>query len=70
MVEAGSIPGLGRSTGEGNGTPTPVFLPGKSHEQRTLAGYSPQGCKRVGHNLVTQQQEQQLFSLVQHIDEV
>ena len=23
--------------------PTPVFLPGKSHEQRNLAGYSPQG---------------------------
>ena len=23
--------------------PTPVFLPGKSHEQRSLAGYSPQG---------------------------
>ena len=25
--------------------PTPVFLPGKSHEQRSLAGYSPRGCK-------------------------
>ena len=24
------IPGLGRSAGEGNGQPTPVFLPGKS----------------------------------------
>ena len=24
---------------------TPVFLPGKSHGQRTLVGYSPQGCK-------------------------
>ena len=24
--------------------PTPVFLPGKSHGQRSLAGYSPQGC--------------------------
>ena len=24
--------------------PTPVFLPGKSHEQRSLAGYSPWGC--------------------------
>ena len=28
--------------------PTPVFLPGKSHGQRTLAGYSPWGC-RVRH---------------------
>ena len=24
---------------------TPVFLPGKSHGQRNLAGYSLQGCK-------------------------
>jgi len=25
--------------------PTPVFLPGKSHGQRSLAGYSPWGPK-------------------------
>ena len=25
--------------------PTPVFLPGKSHGQRSLADYSPQGRK-------------------------
>ena len=25
--------------------PTPVFLPGKFHGQRSLAGYSPWGCK-------------------------
>ena len=25
--------------------PTPVFLPGKSHGQRSLAGYSPWGHK-------------------------
>ena len=25
--------------------PTPIFLPGKSHERRSLAGYSPQGRK-------------------------
>ena len=25
--------------------PTTVFLPGESHEQRSLAGYSPWGCK-------------------------
>ena len=25
--------------------PTPVFLPGKSHGQRSLAGYSPWDCK-------------------------
>ena len=30
---------------------TPVFLPGKSHGQRSLVGYSPWGCKRVRHDL-------------------
>ena len=28
--------------------PTPVFLPGESHRQRSLAGYSPEGCKELG----------------------
>ena len=27
--------------------PTPVSLPGKSHGQRNLAGYSPWGCKEL-----------------------
>ena len=27
--------------------PTPVFLPGESHGQRNLVGYSPWGCKEV-----------------------
>ena len=31
--------------------PTPVFLPGKSHGQRSLAGYSPSGHKGEGHDL-------------------
>ena len=31
--------------------PNLVFLPGKSHGQRSLAGYSPGGRKRVGHHL-------------------
>ena len=26
--------------------PTPVFLPGESHGQSSLVGYSPWGCKR------------------------
>ena len=32
--------------------PTPVFLLGKSHGQRSLAGYCPWGHKRVGHELL------------------
>ena len=27
--------------GEGNGIPTPLFLPGEFHGQRSLVGYSP-----------------------------
>ena len=30
------IPDLGRSPGEGNGNPLPVFLPGEFHEKRNL----------------------------------
>ena len=37
----GSIPESGRSPEEGNGNPLQEFLPGKSHGQRNLAGYSP-----------------------------
>ena len=41
------IPGLGRAPGEGKWQSTPVFLPGKFHEQRSLAGYSPWGCEET-----------------------
>ena len=37
--DLGSIPGLERSPGEGNGYPL-VFLPGEFHGQRSLVGYS------------------------------
>ena len=43
--------GLGRSPWRREWQPIPVFLPGKSHEQRSLAGYSSWGLKRVRHNL-------------------
>ena len=47
--------GWEKSPGEENGNPfqypfnfffTPVFLPGESHEQRSLEGYSPWGHKQ------------------------
>ena len=41
--DPGSIPRKGRSSGEGNGKPTSVFVPGESHGQRSLAGYSLRG---------------------------
>ena len=34
-----------------------VFFPGKSHGQRSLEGCSPWGHKRIGHDLVTKQQQ-------------
>ena len=36
----GSIPGWGRSPRGGHGNP-PIFLPGESHGQRSLAGHGP-----------------------------
>ena len=42
----GWIPGSGRPPGgESHWPPTPVFLPGKLHRQRSLAGYSPWGLQ-------------------------
>ena len=44
--------------------PAPVFLPGKSHGQRSLVGYSPWGCKRVGHDLATEQQQRAIRAIL------
>ena len=41
--DTGLIIVLGRSPGESQHIA--IFLPGKSHEQRRLAGYCPWGCK-------------------------
>jgi len=54
--DTGSIPELGRSLGEKKWKPTTVLLLGKSHGQRSLEGYSPWDCKRVEHDLGTNQQ--------------
>ena len=43
--DRGSIPGLARSPGEGNGNLLQILLPGYSHEHRHLAGYTPWDCK-------------------------
>ena len=43
--DVGSTAGSGRPPGGGHGNPPPVFLPGESHGQRNLAGYSPWGRK-------------------------
>ena len=43
--DMGSIPGLGRSPREGNGNPLQYSCLENPHGQRSLAGYSPRGCK-------------------------
>ena len=51
------IRGSGRSpTGEHGNPPNPLpaFLPGKSHGQRSLAGYSPRGHKELDMAEVTE----------------
>ena len=44
--DLGLIPGLGRSPGGGPGNP--LYLPGKSHGQRSLVDYGPQSCIESG----------------------
>ena len=43
--DMGSISGQRRFPGGGHGTHSSVFLPGKSHGQRSLADYGPGDCK-------------------------
>ena len=43
--DLGSIPGLGRSPGEGHGNPLQYSCLKNPHGQRSLTGYSPWGCK-------------------------
>ena len=45
IIEAGLILGLGRSPGEGHGIPLQYSCLENPHGQRSLAGYSPRGCK-------------------------
>ena len=46
---------------EGIEKPTPVFLPGKSHGQRSLVGYCPQGHKESTTTEVTEHTRRHKF---------
>ena len=48
--DMGSIPGLGGSPGGGHDNPLQYFYLENPLGQRNLMGYSPWGCKRVGHD--------------------
>ena len=56
-VDEGLISELRRSPWRRKRQPTPVFLPRKSHRERSLAG--PRDHKRVRHNLATTQERHQ-----------
>ena len=45
-----SIPGSGRSRGEGHGNPLQYSCLEESHEQRILEGYTSIGSQNAGHN--------------------
>ena len=52
----GSAPGLERFLWRRKWQATPVFLPGKSHRQRSLVGYSPGVTKESDVTAAKQQQ--------------
>ena len=52
----GFNPWVGKNPRRRGRLPTPIFLRGKSHGQRSLEGDTPWGRKRVRHNLATKQQ--------------
>ena len=68
----GLISGLGRSPGEGNGNPLQYSSLGKSHGQRTLAGYSPWGRKSqtqqwLSHHIMAKFNSHILIHLFTHL---
>ena len=57
--DMGSIPGLGRSPGGGNGNPLQYScLEKKSHGQRSLVDYSPWGHKETQLSIDTHTQKE------------
>ena len=55
-MRQGFNPWVGKIPWRRKWQPIPVFLLGKSYGPRSPAGYSPQGHKRVRHDLVTKQE--------------
>ena len=53
-LKHGFDPWVGKISWRRKWQPTPVFLPGESHGQRSLESSSPQGLKRVRHDGATE----------------
>ena len=61
VVDMGSIPGLGRSAGEGNGNPLQYSCLGNPMDRGTQQA-TVRGSQGVGENLATKQQQQKTTS--------
>ena len=64
--DTGSDPRVRKIPWKKEWQPTPVSLPGGSHGQRSLVGYSPRSHKRVGYYLATEQQQQSKKKVKNH----
>ena len=60
-INSTSDPWVGKIPWRREWQPTPGFLPGKSHGQWSLVGYSPWDCKRVECDLATKQAENNFY---------
>ena len=58
-------PWVGKIPSSRKWQPTSVFLPGKSHTQRSLASYSPWGCKALD---MTEQLSRQAHNVVIYLE--
>ena len=54
----GFNPWVGKNPWRREWEPTPVLLPGRSHEQGSLVGHSPWGYKRVRYDLATKERRE------------
>ena len=66
-----SVPGLRRSPGEGNGIPTPVFLPRESHRQRATVHENEKSWTRLSNSHFERKKKTEIstvqFSSVTHL---
>ena len=65
--DVGSIPGLGRSPGEGNGNPLQHSCLGNPTDRGAWQATVHAGHKRARQDLATQQQQQQTL-LISHLE--
>ena len=64
--DLGSIPGSGRSPGEGNGNPIQYSCLENPMDREEPGGLQPTGSQRVRHDLETKQQQQEMSTKTHH----